>query len=476
MLRTLLFLFAIIPVITLSQEKRTVTITGYAPTYVGNTIEFSEIQDYLSMKEATVASTTVKADSTFSVSFFINETQRIGIRANKNRTYMYVQPDGVYDIYIPEKDPYEPYRPNGNIVEVTFFGLDSTDINYKILSYLRWQDNFIGNNYHLKSVKPIEFAKKLDQFKSFVEEAYAKDTSDVYFKTYVRYSIASMDNIQHAADRNRYEKHDFYLKNFPVSYQNDSYMAYLNSFYTKMMPRLSMEANNRVYLGVLKSSPTLVMRALGSEYTLINLRIREIVMIKALSESYYSGDLPQTNILTILDSVANHSLFEANGIIAKNMISRLTELVPGGKSPEFALVNAMGETKTLSSYKGQYLYIQFMDPASKKSTMETDPLISIYDKYRSDITFVTVAPKREGADAESALKALPWEKFIVEENATILKNFKVETYPYYVLIDETGHIVSAPALTPLPNGQYETIDKTFFYIQKARKELRDYRR
>jgi hypothetical protein len=50
---------------------------------------------------------------------------------------MYIQPNATYDIYVPEKDPYEASRPNGNKIELSFFGLDSTDINYKILKFQR---------------------------------------------------------------------------------------------------------------------------------------------------------------------------------------------------------------------------------------------------------------------------------------------------------------------------------------------------
>jgi peroxiredoxin len=209
---------------------------------------------------------------------------------------------------------------------------------------------------------------------------------------------------------------------------------------------------------------------------LINVRIREIVMIKALSESYYSGDLPQTNIMTILDSVAKHSLFEANGIIAKNMIRRLTELVPGGKAPDFVLATADGANKTLNDFKGKHLYIHFMDPTSQKSSIEVDPLIKLYQTYKEDVKFITVTPTRTDEKSTEILEKIPWEKFVIDENASLLKSYKVQTFPYYILIDELGYVVAAPALTPMPSGQYETIDRTFFYIQKARKELKEYRR
>lgn len=466
-----------------SQVEKVVTIKGYAPSYVGQTISVMEIEDYFSMKEASFASTTVQSDSTFSVSFFIKETQKVMIRPAKNKSYLYIQPGAIYDIYLPEKDKYEAYRPDGNSIEVTFFDLDSTDINFKILQYQRWSDEFISSYYHLKSIKPIEFAKKLEEFKFNVQKEYQlKDSitpdqtnAEAFFNTFVRFSVASIDNIQFAADRNRYEKHDFYIKHAPVSYRNDAYMSYINTFYEKMIPRLPMETNNRVYLGLLKSSPTLIMRALGTEYTLINLRIREMVMIKALSEQFYTNDFPQTNILTVLDSVSKHSMFEANAVLARNMLDRLTELVAGGKAPDFVLKNDKSEMKTLSDYKKKHVYLHFYDPSSQKNVMELAPLKQMYESYKDDVIFITIYPDKE-YDAkmlEKYLTSIPWEKCKTDVSNPIWKNYKIQTYPSYVLLDGYGYVVSAPALGPLPDGQYQTIDKTFFYIQKVNKELKE---
>lgn len=476
----LCILLFVVSLSALAQEGKIVSIKGYAPSYVGQTIAFMEIEDYFSMNEASLASTTVKEDSTFSVSFFIKNTQKIIVKANKNKSYFYIQPNAVYDLYLPEKDKYEAYRPNGNSIEVTFFDLDTTDINFKILQFQRWMDEFISETYYLKNVKPMDFALKIDEFKNNVTAEYQlNDSSSVkktdpenFFDVFVRYSIASIDNIQFAADRNRYEKHDFYLKYSPVEYKNDAYMDYISTFYEKMIPRLTMETNNRVYLGLLKSSPTLIMKALGSEYTLINMRIREMIMIKALSEEFYSSDFPQTNIITVLDSVAKHSLFEANGIIAKNMINRLTELVQGGKAPDFVLKNDAGEMKMLSTYKTKHLYLHFYDPSSQKSTIELEPMLKMHETYKNDVNFVTIYPQEKYTETQikTYLETIPWDKCAIESSNPIWKNYKIETYPSYVLIDGFGYVVAAPALGPMPDGQYQTIDKTFYYIQKLNQD------
>jgi len=457
-----------------SQTDQLVTIKGVAPSYVGKTIFFNEIEDYFSLTESTHASATVKPDSTFSCSFLIKETQKIHVLPDINAGYMYIEPGGRYEIFIPEKDKYDPYRPLGNQIEIPFLSLSKEDINFKILEYQRWQDEFLGEYFPLKAVKPMEFAQKLELFKTNVEAYYklndtiiTRTEPEQYFSTFVRFSIASLDNIQHAADRNRYEKHDFYIKFNPVAYKNDVYMNYINQFYEKQFSRLTMETNNRVYLGVLKSSPTLVMRALGNEYTLINIRLRELIMIKGLCEQFYTNEYPQTNIMTILDSVANHSLFESNGLIAKNMMDRLTQLVSGSKAPTFLLTNTSG-TKTLEDFSGKHLYITFIDPSITKNLQEIDPLIKLYDQYKDIVQFITIIP--ESGALELLPKGIKWPTYQVDKSNSLWKNYNVKTFPYYLLLDAYGYVVAAPSLGPTPDGQYRTIDNTFFNLQKVLKK------
>jgi len=449
-------------------NAQTVTIKGVAPAYVGSSIEVYKIADYFSNIETLVTSSTVQTDSTFSLSFNIDLTQKVILKSKNNKGFLFVQKGGSYNLFFPEKDKYDPYKPTGNNVEIGFLGLDSTDINYKILGFQRWIDHFVGNNYYRKNTDPQAFSESLDRFKANVEKAYKNDTS-TYFKTHVRFSIAGLDNIQTAAERGRDEKHDFYIKHTPVQYNNEVYMTYISDFYQNMIPRLSNEVNQAVYEGVLKSSPTLVMKALGGDYTLINLRIRELIMIKSLSEVYNSSDFPQTNIATILDSLSNKCLFKANQEIAKNLNHRITALVPGGKAPDIVFIGDGKETKTLYNFKGKHLYIHFFDPNSEKSEKEIPLLIEEFEKYGEYIQFVSVykTDKVLSQEAISLIETIPWDVYGMTESSSIWKSYQIEAYPQYTLIDAAGYIVASPALGPTPNGQYETIDKTFFYIKRA---------
>ncbi|MBI1837390.1 MAG: thioredoxin family protein [Flavobacteriia bacterium] len=462
---TVLFIFSLLFVVNSFTQKTTITIKGYAPAYIGKTIEVYKIQDYFSMTEELLSTTIVQKDSTFEFKLNSNEIQKIIIRSNKNKSYLYVQPSGNYEVFLPEKDKYDPFRPSGNTVELTLYNLDSNDINYKVLGFNRWVDDFIGNNYYIKNSKPIEFIKELDTFKMNAEKAYAQDTNQ-YFKTYVKFTFASLDEIQSIGNRNKDEKHDFYLKHNTVMYNNDVYMQYLIKFYENLMPRLAIETAAKVNLGIEKSSPTQIMKALSGEYTLINLRIREIAMIKMLSEEYYKGENYQTNILTILDSLSKKCMFKNNEIIAKNAKLRLLELVPGAKTPDINFVSADGSIKNIKSYNGKHVYLHFYNPLSLNCNNEIPLLLKLYETYKNDVNIITIYPANEKYNEADLklLKTIPWDKFEITDNDPLLKSFKVENYPYYVLIDQMGYIVSSPSLGPQPNGQYETIEKTFYFI------------
>ena len=61
---------------------------------------------------------------------------------------------------------------------------------------------------------------------------------------------------------------------------------------------------------------------------------------------------------------------------------------------------------------------------------------------------------------------LKWPTVYVGQENEIIDTYEVENTPTYFLIDPEGFLVQSPALRPSPDGEYETIDKTFYYINQ----------
>lgn len=452
-------------------SAQTVTISGHAPGYVGKRIEIYRIEDYVSNRQSLITSAVVGSDSLFSMTFTSKIVQKIIIKSNNNRGFLYVQPNGKYSIFFPDRNLYEPIKPSGNDVEVGFNELDSMDINYKILGFQRWLDYFIGETYYLRNeTKSTEYAEAFDKFKTNVQKFYAKDTSENshYLKTYIKFDIAGLENINNVAERNRFEKHDFFIKYNPVEYNNDMYMEYINKFYEKIVPQLSNAVNEAFYKGILHSSPSMIMNALGGEYTLVNRRIREIVMIKALSEIFYSKDYPTTNVIAVLDSVVERSLFEDNAIIAKNIRFRLLNLTPGLIAPNFVISADSLATKTLTDFRGKHLYIHFFNTNSVENMKEIELIQELNTKYSNYVEIISIYKNDDPMTEEirTRLDKMDWDIYPISPSNSIWDLYQIETYPHYTFIDAAGYVISSPALGPTPNGDYETIDQSFFQLKK----------
>lgn len=445
-----------------------VEVKGFAPKYIGEQVDFYVIEDYFSMIERPVGSTKVKADSSFLIQLPLEKEQKIVLRYRKNNSFIYVQPAASYYIYLPEKNRNEPIFPDGNTIEVLFSDLANSDINYKILSFDSWTDEVLARYYPLKKKDPFAFVQKMDSFKLDVEKYYSEEKS-LFFKTYVKFKIATLENMSYKGARNRFEKFDFFIKNTPVQYESEVYMRYIAHFYENILQDVSMELSNRFYLGLLKGSPYLIQKSLFNEYTLSkNNRLLELIVIKTLSNAFVKQLYPQDLLLETLDSLAKHPIYAENGLIAKNLMVRLTELLPGTMAPEFTLINQL-DTLRKSDLRGKYIYIQYLDPSQAESVKQVELLLPLAKKYAEFIEFVTVVVDLDKSHKKFSeiSKNIPWRIYHVDENHPVLKRYTVTNFPRYDLIDRDGMIADLNTLKPSPNGVHVTIESTFLQIRAS---------
>lgn len=247
-------------------------------------------------------------------------------------------------------------------------------------------------------------------------------------------------------------------------------MEYFLNFFDNFHFKLPRAREQQFYNALIQSSPTLIMQSLSNTYMLKNnLRVRELVMIKMLSDVYYSEDYPQTNILEVLDSVSQHALFTENRNIAKNISFRLTELKPGSKTPDFVF-NVNGNKKSKSDYYGEYHYIQFVKADLKKSTQDIELLSRLYNKYGGSTHFTTIVVSDDELNVEKFKKKfnITWDIVVIDSDSEILSKFNIQAFPQYVLLDRSSYVVAAPALGPKPNGEYETIERQLYSISKLK--------
>lgn len=449
-------------------------ITGYAPDFVGKKAVLYTYQEYITMTKIKLGEAVVsEEDSLFHINLENGATFKGVLQIENTEATIYVAPETSYEIYFPPAEN-QPISFQNQFTDVVFFGLDTTDINYRILQYNQWFDTYVA--YHETEIARGKFRQYLDTFMVYASEAY-KEVKDEYFLTYVRYNIAEMQQTLGGNKKSESRLQTFlnFIEPFPVYYENDQYMKFFRGFYSKgfadYQPTIEAEINVAIY----DASPTKLMAVLKQDLFLSNPEIRELVMIDQLGKQYYKRPDQKRGILLMLDSLSSNARHLPNATTAKNVLNYLTTLEPGFPAPAIKFEDPSKEDPiTWKTYQGKFVYLNFFETWNEQAKTEMLILAGMQEKYGEYISFVSICSDEEKSTFDAFMKENPtinWDVFYVGKEDDLLKEYKISTVPSYFLIDQSGFIAMAPAPTPSPDGEYESIDKTFFYIKKALQQM-----
>ncbi len=437
----------------------TTQIFGSAQNSIGEWIYLYEIEEFFTKSERYVQKFKTTEKNRFYFEVENKEVKRYVIRLNNSYSELYLEPNGTYKIVFPEESvEVIPYF-SGREMELLFLELDSTDINYKILGFEAWLDDEFADLYLLKDVEPTKFIDGVLKFKMEVLAAY-KDEESEYFKNHIKYVLGkTIDNINYFGGPNELEKFNFYIRDQEVLYNLPSYIDYFQDFYSGIRLKLNERSKQGVLIGLNEANGEVLIRGLLSDSIVPNIQIAEMVALEMMKSEYPKGNIPQNNLIKLAKFIELNSGHETNKIIAKNLQKQFYSLAAGDPLPTIYL-----KDKSVLGNTNKYQYIHFFDPSNPKSLAETFALKSLYDKYKNDIDFVTIyleSKSRNKGFKQRVLQEIIWPVYGLSYYHPIWKTLNVGTFPYYVLINKELNIESIPALGPIPNGVYETIDKTF---------------
>ena len=247
-------------------------------------------------------------------------------------------------------------------------------------------------------------------------------------------------------------------------------MEFINQFYENTLKLPVKGGKDKLYLAINNhASLSMLEEIFINDVFLKDTQLRELIMIKGLGEEYYYENFIKENILKLIAEIGNTSLFPENRIIAKNTVALLTNLQIGYKAPDFSFVTSKGDSITLDSLKGKYIYIGFWASWNESSLLEMEIEQKLYQDYGKYIEFISVSmDKDENAYLKYIKEHIEFKWHIAHYNGDVglITDYRLKNLPEYYLIDPDGIILQAPAFKPSPNGDYQSIDLTFFEIKK----------
>jgi peroxiredoxin len=447
-----------------------VVISGKAPSYKGQEITFYSYSDLITFTEQSVGKCKVASNGEFKCELEIDETTFIYSNLGIYKVYLFVEPKQNYRIVLPEHEPKsEAQRLNPFFRELDLhLGIEKmkpNDLNFLISSFdLAFNENFdkiVQDAY--AGIKSIS----LDTLTVNLEKRFQKFNHS-YFDAYRNYRYGLLSQL--ALMQQSRSISDNYFLSKPILYNNTSYMELFNLVYDKYFLFFSRsETGNAVYSNIsAERSYTNLKNTLAQDNVLANDSLLELVILKGLHDGFFDDKFSRRALLTILDSVYTNTKIAEHLIIAQNIRSKVTRLLPGFVPAPFELYNTKGKLVSLKDFEGKYVYLNFCTTSSYTCLQEFTLLEKLYEKHKRRIEIVTISVDKDISDLEIFLDQTKysWTFLHYGNKPDIIKDFDVRAYPTYFLIGPDRRLITSPAASPKENFEIQ-----LFNLLRSRGEL-----
>lgn len=451
-------------ILTIFQINAQVTLTGYCD-FPKTSISIFDVDEYITETENKIGETLINEKGRFQIIFPCNEIKKVVVRHNNNYSWLYVQPNGKYFIEIPKDGQITQFQSN-NEIEILFYNLDSTDINYKILGFEAWLDNYLADISVLKNYQSGEYMRKIIDLKKEVNTIYLEDTS-AFFRNYLRYSMAiNVDDLNFIGAPSKEDKFSLYIEGKPIMTYNDRYIEYFKSFYQDYFYSLPKDLQYELISNMLSNDLENCINTIKKDEFVFNSEFAELIFLLIIQKGDLKQELKIDNSIFFLQKIAGNSRYPNNQKIAMNILEKRAQTISiGNKLP----ILELEENKIIKIQKGKVVYLHCFNPKNQNCLMEIPALLQLHEKYGKYITIISIYPKpKDGFTSleEQKINLIKWEKYEIENtNEKIWRTLNISDFPYYFLLDKDLVLTAAPALAPTPNGSYQTIEKTFFEIK-----------
>ncbi len=228
-----------------------------------------------------------------------------------------------------------------------------------------------------------------------------------------------------------------------ILYHDKIYMDFFNSFWSNYL----LVSLRGLRYGVLDSvinntrSYYALTRLIETDPLLKDSVVRELVVLRNMIEMYNNRRFSKKAIRYILSDISANGLTPENKKIAVDIRKMLIRNY-GDKAPDFSLPGFQGGKYSLRDFQGKYLYLSVWNEKCKECLAQMDYEKELFLDFDDVINFVSVYV---GPDTAAARKVIEkrdygWTQLYYNEDFMFLKNYRVELFPYYILIDKNGKI------------------------------------
>lgn len=450
---TIVFMF-----LAVSAYSQKCHIYGHAPEYAGQTIVFERYKDFISEETETVFRIQFNAEGDFDEEFETCCIQPVFSEFGVFKAHFYAIPGGKLELKFPtfiEKTDAEGFNPYFKPVQFHLGVISgkTKGLNAQIIRFDNLYEDYLNTNS--LEIFNKGFNEDVEAFISGLDSIFG-EVREPYFKDYMQYRIATL---RHFAGIKIPEviTYEYFTKN-DVLYYNPAYMELANRLFKNLLDKkISTEQKERLIQAVsYAKSPYEISKVFASDFELENMELRYLAILKGLHDAYLNDTFNAEKLDLCLDSLAHHSPYPEQRIIAGNILEKMQHLREGQALPEdLCLSDLDGNSYCLSDFRNSYLYFGFHHSKLIPCQRQTPVLKKIAKSHSSALQVISIFFDSNPEDVRrfKDLHGIKWPVLIAEDKESLKESFEIHALPTYYLLDPSGKLIYAPA--PAPTEHFE---------------------
>ena len=387
--------------------------------------------------------------------------EQLQICSNDRCSWFYVQPNGRYIIELPD-DAGIPSLAAQKEVELLFYKLDTFDINYRILGFEAWMDQYVSEIYQLKDLRSNEFISKIRAFKNETAAVYNQDSS-VFLKDYIKYSVGlTIDNFSVIGGPTKEDKFGFYLCDDTVNYKQPKLLEYAKAFYQNYFDQLDQTNRNLATVALSNLDYRQLIAAFEADPYIYNTAWAEFVAFQSISEMQQNQKISASMATTFYGDFATTAQQNDLRKAAQHQAIQLNRLKVG-KQVSYNYLSAQLQT----NLPNKIICLHFFQPGNQKSISEIAALQKVAERHQDVLQIITIYPSQNSwskADTK-AFEKVKWPLIGLKPNDALWDLLSFQSATSYILLDRNQVVRFMPALGPIPNGSGQTIDTQILQLK-----------
>ena len=460
--------------LTLWAGDSSILLKGRAENYSGDTIVFLSYSNMVSFTEMEMGRCAVDDSGFFMCSIPLNMTRHIFTHLGIYNCYLYAQPGMIYNVRLPRKrekslaDLVNPYFDETSVhLSVKVEGnmqnepvpLPDEELNFTIRAF---NDSFYP--YYYKFVIDA-YGNRVDRKELSKAEQEIRSPFDSlegsFLKAYVDYRLGLLDHYgSQVSDQKIIQK---YFLGQPVLSQNPAYMELFNQVFKDYFISFSEEhPGTKLPLIINREKDyTMLNSILKRDASMESDSLRELVLLKGFYDGFYDGKNIPSSMIQLLDSVRYLSSIDAHKLAAKDIMLKITKLLPGYQPPDFALYKSDSTLVRLSDFQGGYVYLNFCNSFGYYCVREYEYLRILQERMKDRISIVTILVDDSFENMKELAQSnnYPWTFLHFSNQPEVVEGYDIRAYPSYFLIGPEGKLILSPAPSPAEN-----FEQTFLRI------------